>query len=264
MTRIIAIANQKGGTGKTTTSINIASGLARARKKVLIVDLDPQSNCTAVFLGITFASGPRVKNVPTIYELLFNRAPVEECLYEVELSPMEEESSSILHILPSHLDLASAEIELVSAFERERKLTHAIKSIKSYYDYIIIDCAPSLGLLTVNALMAATEVLIPVDPGIFPLIGLRLLTSSIEQVQRANPGLHIVGVLPTLTDRTAMSRDTKEQLDASFGNRVFTSIPRRVAIGEAHTNGTDIYAYEPQSDGAKAYAQVVREIIGRK
>src|SRR5690606_8939432 len=132
-----------------------------------------------------------------------------------------------------------AELELVSAFERERQLQQALAPILEYYQFVVIDCPPSLGLLTVNALMAATEVLIPVDPGLFPIIGLNLLQKTINMVRRANPRLQVLGVVPTLLDRTALARDTQEELAASFGGRLLPSIPRRVAIGEAHAAGQD-------------------------
>lgn len=265
MTRIIAIANQKGGTGKTTTAINLAAGLARAnpRHKILLADIDPQANATAVFLGVPFAAGPRQPTVATMYELLLNQVQANQVLQRVALPPLNTQISPTLDILPAHLDLASAELELVNLFERERRLRHALAPIQNQYHFIIIDCPPSLSLLTINALMVATEVLIPVDPGLFPLIGLTLLGKTIDMVQQANPPLHISGVVPTLVDRTALSRDTQTELEQTFGDRLLPAIPRRVAFGEAHANGQDIFAYETAGDSAEAYAALVQEVIRR-
>lgn len=265
MTRIIAIANQKGGTGKTTTAINVAAGLARANPeaRVLLIDIDPQANATAVFLGVPAAAGPRRAGVNTIYEVLLGQVAAAEVRREVQLEGAVGSPPVTLEILPSHLDLASAELELVNVFERERQLQQKLADIRDDYRFIVIDCPPSLGLLTVNALMAATEVLIPVDPGLFPLIGLNLLQRSIAMVRRANPELKIVGVTPTLLDRTALARDTKEELEEAFGTRLLPTIPRRVAIGEAHAAGQDIFLYDARSDGAAAYAALVQEIMDR-
>jgi chromosome partitioning protein len=261
VTRIIANANQKGGVGKTTLAINLSSGLIRANagQRVLLVDADPQANATAVFLGIPFAAGPRT-DVNTMYEVLVEQIPAREAIQSIRL---DGNGGGTLHILPSHLDLASAELELVNVFERERRLRRALEPIQAAYDYIIIDCPPSLGLLTLNALMAATEVLIPVDPGMFPLIGLNLLHRTIEMVRQSNPELHVLGVVPTLQDRTALARDTVEQLSQTFGNRLLPAIPRRVAIGEAHAAGQDIFIYDADSDSAAAFAALLQEVRGR-
>lgn len=265
MTRIIAIANQKGGTGKTTTAINLAAGLARINPahRVLLIDIDPQANATAVFLGVPFAAGPRQADQPTIYEVLLERADARRAIQSIHLFNGEDHPPVRLDILPAHLDLASAELELVNSFERERRLRHALASVQKAYDYILIDCPPSLGLLTVNALMTATEVLIPVDPGLFPLIGLNLLNKTIEMVRQANPGLQVMGVLPTLADRTALARDTQGELAQTFGDRLLPTIPRRVAFGEAHAAGQDIFLYDTNGDSALAYADLVREIVNR-
>jgi chromosome partitioning protein len=261
VTRIIATANQKGGVGKTTLAINLSGGLVRKNpsNRVLLVDADPQANATAVYLGIPFAAGPRT-NVNTIYEVLVDQMPAEQAIQQV---PLESTPEGALNILPSHLDLASAELELVNIFERERRLRQALMPIQSRYDYIIIDCPPSLGLLTLNALMAATEVLIPVDPGMFPLIGLNLLNRTIEMVRRSNPGLQILGIVPTLQDRTALARETIEQLEQTFNDVVLPPIPRRVAIGEAHAAGQDIFLYDANGDSAEAFSHLLQEVINR-
>jgi len=266
VTRIIATANQKGGVGKTTLAINLSGGLVRANpeNRVLLVDADPQANATAVMLGIPFAAGPRT-DAETMYEVLVKEIPAIDAIHRIELAGDAEGKNAVgeLDILPSHLDLASAELELVNIFERERRLRRALEPIQDMYDYIVIDCPPSLGLLTLNALMAANEVLIPVDPGIFPVIGLNLLNRTVEMVRQSNPSLQILGVVPTLQDRTALSRDTLDQLSQAFGDKLLPAIPRRVSIGEAHAAGQDIFIYDTNGDGAEAFSALLQEVIKR-
>jgi chromosome partitioning protein len=265
MTRIIALANQKGGTGKTTSAINIAAGLARGvsnGKRVLLVDADPQANATATLLGVAFAAGPQQR--PTVYEMLMGKAESSQVLQSVELPARGRVPGAPLDILPAHLNLAAAELELVSEFQRENRLKDALAPILTGYHFVIIDCPPSLGLLTFNALMAASEVVIPVEPGYFPLIGLALLQRTIDRVRKVNPSLHISGVLPTMDTGTALAKQTRQALSAQFNSLLLPPIPRRTSIGEAVAAGKDIFAYEPLShDGAAAYATVVREVIGR-
>lgn len=266
MSRVIAIANQKGGCAKTTTTVNLAAGFARflPKKRTLIIDVDPQANASAVFMGVQFAAGPRQPDSHTVYEVLMGKAPVDQALYTVDLAPLGNSATApTLDILPAHLDLASAELELVNLFERERRLYKALAPILPEYDVVIIDCPPSLSLLTINALMTATEVIIPVDPGLFPIIGLNLLQRTIGMVKQANPPIHISGVIPTMIDRTALAQDTIAQLEANFGKAVLPAIPRSTAIGEAHAAGQDIFAYDGKKKGAQAYLQLWKEVVKR-
>ena len=265
-TRIISVANQKGGTGKTTTSVNLAAGLARGvedGKRVLLIDSDPQANATAVLLSVAFAAGPRQSGVDTLYEVIMERSTAAEAIQTIELVSNGPVPPATLDVLPAHLELAAAELELVPIFERERRLQKALMPILENYQFVVVDCPPSLGLLTVNALMASTEVLIPVDTGVFPLIGLGLLRRTIDKVRSANPALHILGVIPTMVDRTALATDTQRELEAAFGDLLMPSIPRRVAIGEAHAASQDIFSYDSRSDGTRAYGALLEEVLKR-
>ena len=265
MSRIIAIANQKGGVGKTTCAINIAYGWARMRGagKVLIVDSDPQANATSVVLSIPFANGPRRAGVGVLYEVLLDRIKASEVIQTVEVEANSSHPATSLDILPAHLQLAEAESQLMGEFHREYKLKTALAEIQDRYEVVIIDCPPSLGVLTMNALLAANEVIIPVEPGVFPLVGIQYLHSTIGKIQRVNQELRITGVLPTMVDRTVLARETRERLVQSFGDAVLPGIPRRVVIGEAHAAGQDIFGYEPNGEMAQAFTEVIQEVMAR-
>lgn len=256
MTRLIAIANQKGGTGKTTTAINLVAGLARQKKRVLLIDLDPQANATALFLGTAYIAG--AKPGLTVNDALNDASTITQAIRSVTLAGDE---TIHLDILPAHISLATAEQTLISVFQRENRLQKAVQLVQDKYEFILIDCPPSLGLLTINGLMTASEVLIPVEPGVFPLIGLGLLRNTIETVKSANPTLKLIGLLPVRVNRTNLATSTIEELTNAFEDLVLPPIPERVAIGEAHAEQTDIFHYAPQSDGAIAYQQVIDKIL---
>lgn len=267
--RIISVLNQKGGSGKTTTSVNVASGWARllakrdpaSQPRVLLIDIDPQASATSVVLGLEAAVGPRHKGEANIYEVLLQRATVAQATRTISLEPATHLPGASLDVVPSHLELFKAENELVSVYQRETQLRKALQSAQTRYDVIIIDCPPSLGILTLNALAASTEVLIPVDPGVFPLIGLNMLKDIIGMIQEDNTALRIGGVVPTMQDRTVLSRDTVEQLEAGFAGLVLPSVPRRVAVGEAHAEGVDVYVSSPDSDAAEAYLAITQALM---
>jgi chromosome partitioning protein len=247
---IIAVLNQKGGVGKTTTTINLGAYLARAGKRVLVCDIDPQGNTTS---GL----GVDKQNLDTtLYDVLFSREEASKAIKEI--------GKEGLFLLPANAGLAGAEVELVSEDGREQKLKKALEQLD--YDYILIDCPPSLGLLTINALTAADEVLIPVQAEYYALEGLSQLLSVISQVRKGlNPSLDILGVVITLYDsRTSLSEQVKDELEKHFGSKVFkTVIPRNVRLAEAPSFGKTIAEHDKWSKGARAYKSLARELEKR-
>lgn len=250
MGKIIAIANQKGGVGKTTTSINLAAGLGVLEKKVLLIDADPQANATSG-LGID------VDKVEIgTYQLLEHSAKAEEVIID--------SGSPNLDIIPAHIDLVAIEIELVDMPEREYMLKKAVQSIKNNYDYILIDCAPSLGLLTLNALTAADAVMIPIQCEYFALEGLGKLLNTIKSVQKIhNPELDIEGLLLTMYDsRLRLSNQVVDEVKKHFDEMVFkTIIQRNVRVSEAPSFGESIISYDASSKGANNYLNLAQELI---
>ena len=252
MGKIIAIANQKGGVGKTTTSVNLAASLGVLEKKVLLIDADPQANATSG-LGID------VEQVDVgTYQLLEHTASAEECIVEAD--------SPNVDIIPAHIDLVAIEIELVDKDEREYMLKKAISHLKSSYDYILIDCAPSLGLLTLNALTAADSVIIPIQCEYFALEGLGKLLNTVKSVQKIhNKELDIEGMLLTMFDqRLRLSNQVVEEVQKHFSDMVFeTIIQRNVRLGEAPSYGESIIKYDVSSKGATNYLSLAKEIINK-
>ena len=252
MGRIIAIANQKGGVGKTTTSINLSSCLAEAGKKVLTIDIDPQGNTTSG-LGI---NKNEIEN--TVYELILGESNIKKSICKSEISNLD--------VLPSKVDLAGAEIELLDVKEREYVLRNEIDWVKDDYDYIIIDCPPSLNLLTINALTTADTVLVPIQCEYYALEGLSQLIHTINIVQnRLNPNLSIEGVVFTMYDaRTNLSLQVVENVKANLNQNVYkTIIPRNVRLAEAPSHGLPINIYDTKSAGAESYRMLAEEVIQR-
>jgi len=252
MGKIIAIANQKGGVGKTTTSINLAASLGVLEKKVLLIDADPQANATSG-LGINVES----VEIGT-YQLLEHSNSAKEAIVATDTPNLD--------IIPSHIDLVAIEIELVDKDDREYMLKIALADIKNEYDFIIIDCAPSLGLLTLNALTAADAVIIPIQCEYFALEGLGKLLNTIKSVQKIhNPELDIEGLLLTMYDsRLRLSNQVVEEVQKHFNNMVFqTIIQRNVRLSEAPSYGENIIKYDASSKGATNYLSLAKEIINK-
>ncbi|ADQ42042.1 cobyrinic acid ac-diamide synthase [Caldicellulosiruptor acetigenus I77R1B] len=252
MTRIVAIVNQKGGVGKTTTCVNLSAAISKIGKKVLAIDCDPQGNLTSGF-GIDKKSLVR-----TTYDVLIGSCSAEEAIIKNKFEN--------LSILPANVNLAGAEIELVSMIAREFRLKDAIEKIKVEYDYIFIDCPPSLGLLTLNALAAADSVIIPIQCEYYALEGLTQLSNTISLVRKhLNKALEIDGVVLTMFDsRTNLSLEVVEEVKRFFGQKVFLSlIPRNVRLSEAPSFGLPGIIYDPESKGAKAYIELAEEYISR-
>jgi chromosome partitioning protein len=250
MGKIISIVNQKGGVGKTTTAVNLGSYLAHLGKDVLLVDIDPQANATSG-IGIDHRQLPY-----GIYEAIIGQKP----FYSVLKHTLQDR----LKVAPATMSLAGAGVELVTMENREFRLAEALNEIKDEYDYIIIDGPPSLGLLTVNSLVAADEILIPIQSEYFALEGLSQLLETISLVQRhLKPELSVLGAVITLYDtRNRLSRSVMDELYQHFPNRVFRSIiPRSVRLAEAPSYGRSILQYDPKSKGAKAYSRLARELI---
>ncbi|MCA0988774.1 ParA family protein [Guptibacillus algicola] len=251
MANIIAVANQKGGVGKTTTSVNLSACLASLGKKVLLVDIDPQGNATS---GVGVEKGA-----------------IDHCVYNIlvddkdAIDIMQQTSIENLHVIPSTIQLAGAEIELVPTISREVRLKRALAKVEKNYDYIIIDCPPSLGLLTINSLTAANAVLIPVQCEYYALEGLSQLLNTVRLVQKhLNTDLKIEGVLLTMLDaRTNLGIQVIEEVKKYFQEKVYKAIvPRNVRLGEAPSHGKPIIAYDSKSRGAEVYLELAKEVLG--
>ena len=251
MGRVIAIANQKGGVGKTTTAINLAASLAALEKKVLIIDADPQANTTS---GLNFSPDNDEKR--TLYEVMIGELDICDALIQTEVPN--------LHMIPSHINMVAVEIEMLDYENRESILKNALAPIRDSYDYIIIDCSPSLGLITVNSLTAADSVMIPVQPEFFALEGLGKLLQTIRLVQNGvNPSLTIEGFVVTMFDgRTKVHTQVLNQLKEHFKDMVFnTIIQRNIRLSEAPSHGKPIILYDVMSNGTSNYLNLAKEVL---
>ena len=251
MGKIIAIANQKGGVGKTTTAVNLSACLAELGKKTLMVDLDPQGNTTS---GL----GCRVKEDNSIYDALMGRARIQDCIQKTAVKKLK--------LIGSDIRLAGAEVELVSEERREYYLKTILTPIREDYDFIFVDCPPSLSLLTLNAMAAADSVLVPIQCEYYALEGVSSLMNTIGRVRKSmNPRLEIEGILLTMLDgRTNLGLQVVDQVKKHFKKEVFsTTIPRNVRLGEAPSHGEPIHLYDPRSSGALAYQSLAKEVVSR-
>jgi chromosome partitioning protein len=252
MSRVIAIINQKGGSGKTTTAVNLGACLARLRKTVLLIDLDPQAN-SSIHLGLK----PHEVEM-SIYDIMMDEKSFSDIVLGTEIEN--------LYIAPANINLSGVEIELAGVVGREMVLKDAVEEIRNDYDYILIDCPPSLGLLTVNALTMAKELIIPVQTEFFALEGMGKLFQTVEVVKkRLNRDLKITGIVPTMFDtRTNMSREVTEKIKEYFGDRVYKTIIRKnVRLAEASSHGKPIVLYDPHSTGAQDYEALSKEVDSR-
>lgn len=251
MVKVIAIANQKGGVGKTTTAVNLAACLAALDRKVLLVDSDPQGNAT---------SG-----------LGFDKRDIKQCIYDTLINDISMQdvikhtAYKNLDVVPATIQLAGAEIELVSLMNREGRMKNSLERVKHNYDYVIIDCPPSLGLLTINALTAASSVIIPIQCEFYALEGVTMLMNTIQLVQRnLNPALKLEGVLMTMFDsRTNLSTEVVEEVKKYFKTKMYqTIIPRNVRLSEAPSHGQPVIDYDSKSKGALVYMELAQEVVG--
>ncbi len=252
MAKIIAVANQKGGVGKTTTSVNVSASLALAEARVLLVDFDPQGNATS---GLGFSPDMFDKD---IYDVLISGEPVESAIIKSEIEGLE--------LLPARIELSAAEVELINEISREMKLKRVLASVADRYDIILIDCPPSLGLLTVNALSAADSVLIPLQCEYYAMEGLGQLLNTIGLIQEhLNTSLKIEGIVLTMFDsRNNLSHEVMNQVSTHFSKEVFkTVIPRAVALSEAPSYGKPIILYQAKSKGSECYIELAKEILER-